>query len=111
MPHAMVGAMGMGAVTAPWSWVTPGPGDLVLLALLGVVALGGHMCVNRSLKLAPAAVVVPYQYTQIVWAVLFGWLVFGDVPETGLYVGSAIIVGAGLYIFMREQTLARRPGA
>ena len=103
------GALLMGLVTAPWTWVTPGPRDLLLLALLGVVALGGHMCVNRSLKLAPAAVVVPYQYTQIVWAVLFGWIVFGDVPELGIYVGSGIIVAAGLYIFMREQTLSRRP--
>ena len=40
-----------------------------------------HVCVNRSLKLAPASTVVPYQYTTIVWAVLFGYLVFGDVPD------------------------------
>lgn len=103
-----VGALLMGLAWSPFSWVTPGPRDLLLLALLGVVALAGHMCVNRSLKLAPAAVVVPYQYTQIVWAVLFGWLVFGDVPGVALYSGSAIIVGAGLYIFMHEQAVTRR---
>ena len=54
---------------------------LALLALLGMVAMVAHVCVNRSLKLAPASTVVPYQYTTIVWAVLFGYLVFGDVPD------------------------------
>jgi drug/metabolite transporter (DMT)-like permease len=103
------GALVMGLVTAPFAWVTPGPRDIVLMGLLGVVALFGHMSVNRSLKLAPAAVVVPYQYTQIAWAVLLGWIFFGDVPETEVYVGSAVIIGSGLYIFTREQALARRP--
>ena len=64
-------------------------------------------CVIRSLKLAPASVVVPYQYTMIVWAVLFGWLMFGDVPDRFTLVGAAIIVAAGLYIFWREQVAAR----
>jgi drug/metabolite transporter (DMT)-like permease len=101
-------ALLMGMVTAPFAWVTPGPRDLVLLGLLGVVALFGHMCVNRSLKLAPAAVVVPYQYTQIAWAVLLGWIFFADVPEPAVFIGSGVIVAAGLYIFLREQALARR---
>jgi drug/metabolite transporter (DMT)-like permease len=96
-----------GAVLAPFGWVTPTLRDFVLLAMLGVVAALAHLCVNRSLKLAPAAVVVPYQYTQIAWAVLLGWLVFGDVPKTAVFVGSGVIIAAGLYIFLREQKLAR----
>jgi drug/metabolite transporter (DMT)-like permease len=80
----------------------------VLLALLGMVAMVAHVCVNRSLKLAPASTVVPYQYTTIVWAVLFGYLVFGDVPDAWMVSGAAIIIGAGLFIFIREQRQARR---
>ena len=53
------------------------------------------VCVNRSLALAPASVVVPYQYTLIVWAVIFGYVVFSDVPRLQMLVGAAIIVGAG----------------
>ncbi len=60
--------------------MTPTPRDFLLLGLLGVVALGAHMLTNRSLKLAPASVVVPYQYTLIVWAMILGFIVFGDVP-------------------------------
>lgn len=100
-----------GAVLAPFGWVTPTWRDLGLLFMLGVVATIAHLCVNRSLKLAPAAVVVPYQYTQIAWAVLLGWIVFGDIPAPAVFVGSGIIVAAGFYIFMREQKLAREKAA
>ncbi len=102
-----VAALVAGAVMAPFGWVTPTPVDFVLLGMLGVVAALAHMCVNRSLKLAPAAVVVPYQYTQIAWAVLLGWLIFGDVPGPALIVGSAVIIAAGLYIFLAEQKAQR----
>ena len=65
------------------------------------------MCVNRSLKLAPASSVVPYQYSMIIWAVMFGYLVFGDMPSAATLIGAAIIIAAGLYIFLREQALGR----
>lgn len=103
-----VAALVFGAVLSPASWVTPSTRDLVLLALLGMVAMVAHVCVNRSLKLAPASTVVPYQYTTIIWAVVFGYLVFGDWPDAFMLAGAAIIIGAGLFIFLRERQLARR---
>lgn len=103
-----VAALVFGAALAPSAWVTPSWDDAALLALLGMVAMVAHVCVNRSLKLAPASTVVPYQYTTIVWAVTFGYLVFGDVPDVWMMAGSAIIIGAGLFIFLRERRLARR---
>jgi drug/metabolite transporter (DMT)-like permease len=103
----------LGAVTAPFAWVAPSARDVTLLALLGAVAMGALTCINRSLKLAPASVVVPYQYTMILWAVVLGYAAFGDMPKLHVVAGSAIIVGAGLFIFWREQVRARavRPGA
>jgi drug/metabolite transporter (DMT)-like permease len=106
-----VAALLFGAALAPLAWITPSPRDLGLLALLGVVAMLAHVCVNRSLILAPASTVVPYQYTTIVWAVLFGYLVFGDVPDVFMLSGAAIIIAAGLFILLREQQLARRDAA
>ena len=103
-----VGALAFGAVLAPLAWVTPGWRDLALLALLGIVAMAAHVCVNRSLILAPASVVVPYQYTTIIWALVFGYLVFGDVPDAAILVGAAIIIAAGLFILLRERQLSRR---
>jgi drug/metabolite transporter (DMT)-like permease len=55
--------------------------------------------------------VVPYQYSMIVWAVMFGLIVFGDVPSAATIIGAAIIVGAGLYIFLRERKLGREDTA
>ena len=101
------GTFVFGALTAPLSWVPPSPRDLVLLTLFGVLAMLALACVNRSLKLAPASVVAPYQYTLIVWAIMLGYLVFGDVPDLATLAGAAIIIAAGLFIFWREQVRGR----
>jgi drug/metabolite transporter (DMT)-like permease len=93
----------LGAVLAPFGWVTPALRDLGLFVIAAVISLAALLAVNRSLKLAPASVVVPYQYTMIIWAGLFGYLIFGDVPSTNIAVGAAVIVAAGLYIFLRER--------
>lgn len=103
----MVGAFVLGLATAPFGWVPPTVVDFSLLALLGVVAMVGIVCVNRSLKLADAATVVPFQYTLLFWAIVFGWLVFGDIPGANMLVGAAVIVAAGLFIFFREQKLKK----
>ena len=96
----------LGAAMAPFGWVAIEVRDLGMFALAGAISVGALLSVNRSLKLAPASVVVPYQYTMIVWAALFGYLVFGDVPSTNIIVGASVIAGAGLYIFVRERKLA-----
>jgi drug/metabolite transporter (DMT)-like permease len=96
-----------GAV-APLAWVTPSLRDLVLLLLLGLVSMVAFACLNRALKLAPASIVVPYQYTMIIWAVALGFVVFGDVPDKFTLIGAAIIVVAGLYILWREQIVTQR---
>jgi drug/metabolite transporter (DMT)-like permease len=95
----------LGAMMAPFGWVTPVPGDLGLFVVGAVISVVALLCVNRSLKLAAASVVVPYQYTMIIWAGIFGFLVFGDVPSINIMIGAAVIVGAGLYIFLRERSL------
>ena len=103
----VAGTFALGALMSPFGWVTPGLGSLGLFAAAGCVSVSALLCVNRSLKLAPASVVVPYQYSMIMWAIIFGYLVFGDVPPISTIAGAAIIIGAGLYIFLRERRLER----
>jgi drug/metabolite transporter (DMT)-like permease len=66
------------------------------------------LCLNRSLILAPASVVAPFQYTMIVWAIVLGFLVFGDVPSLNTMTGAGIVACAGIYIFLRERTAMHR---
>ena len=101
------GSISLGLVGSLWSWTPMTGTDLTLLLILGVVAVAAFALMNLSLKLAPASVVVPFQYTLIVWAVIFGYLFFGDVPQTHTILGAAIIIASGLFIFLREQRLAR----
>ncbi|UWU77288.1 DMT family transporter [Bradyrhizobium huanghuaihaiense] len=102
-----IGTFSLGAVLSTFHWVPPTSGSLVIFAMAGLISVTALFCVNRSLKLAPASVVVPYQYSMIVWAVIFGFVVFGDVPSIATIVGAAIIIGAGFYIYLRERDLGR----
>ncbi len=71
-----MGTFALGALMSPFGWVTPSVDSLGLFAAAGCISVSALLCVNRSLKLAPASVVVPYQYSLIVWAVMFGYFVF-----------------------------------
>lgn len=98
-----LGAGVAGAVLCLFVWVPPTGPDFVLLGLLGVVAMGAHLCVTRALKLADAATVAPFHYTLLPYAILFGWMFFGDLPGFLTLVGGTIIIGAGLFLFVSEQ--------
>jgi drug/metabolite transporter (DMT)-like permease len=103
------GALIVAAIVAPIVWVPPTLGQAILMACLGVGTLITTGCINRSLTLAPASVVVPYQYALIVGGAFFGYLFFNEKPEPTTLIGAAIIIGAGLYIFMRELKVAPKP--
>jgi drug/metabolite transporter (DMT)-like permease len=96
------GLMGV-ALIIPFGWTAPSLVDTALLAMLGIVAMIAHLCVTRALKLAEASVVVPYQYTLILWALIFGWLVFGDWPTPAMLLGAGLIVAAGLALLILER--------
>jgi drug/metabolite transporter (DMT)-like permease len=103
------GAALVGLVAAPFGWAPLNSGaEVLLLGLLGIVAMSAHMLVNRALKISDAATVAPLQYTLLLWAVVFGYFFFGEVPRLTMVVGATLIVGSGLFIFFREQQLKKR---
>lgn len=95
-----------GLLTLPWGWPAIGWTDTTYLALIGVVATLAHMSMNQALRLAPAAVVVPYTYTSLLWAILLGWLFFADTPTPLMLLGAVIIVASGLFVLHREAQRA-----
>ena len=99
----MAATLIVGSVLAPFAWTAPTGFGLTAICLLGIVSMAAHVCVNRSLAIAEASVVVPYQYTLIIWAIFYGVLFFGDRPTVPLFVGAGLIVASGLFILMRER--------
>ncbi|MEK0082936.1 DMT family transporter [Benzoatithermus flavus] len=92
-------------VTAPMvpaTFVLPTWRELGLLALAGLLMGCGQAGLVLATREAPAVVVAPFQYTQMIWGILFGALLFGDRPAPVLFVGMALVVGSGLYTLWRE---------
>jgi drug/metabolite transporter (DMT)-like permease len=88
----------------PFEWVTPvGGWHWLLFAGMGVMAGIGHYFVTIAYSQAPAAVVAPFNYAQLIGAALLGYLVFGDIPDFWSWVGAGVIVCSGLYIGHRER--------
>ena len=100
-----IGALVMGFVLAVADWRTASSLDWSAMLLLGVVSCMAHLLITRALKLAPASTLAPLQYTLLIWAVVFGVAFFGDVPDSQMLIGSAIIVFAGLFIFHRQKVV------
>ena len=83
-----------------------GPTWAILLAL-GTFGGLGQLFLTSALRFAPVSVVVPFDYSQLIWAVLLGWALFDTHPATSTWAGAALIVASGLYTLFREHKLGR----
>jgi drug/metabolite transporter (DMT)-like permease len=86
---------------SPASWI-----EWALLCLLGVLGGLGHYLLALAHRYAPATVIAPFLYQQVIYMAIFGYLVFGDVPGAGVWLGAAIVIASGLYLFARERRRA-----
>jgi drug/metabolite transporter (DMT)-like permease len=94
-----------GAVTLPWAWHTPTGSELVALMALGVFGGIAHIFLTESYRHAAASVIAPFDYSAMLWALLLGYWVFGELPSGSVYVGAIIVAGAGLFVIWRERQL------
>ena len=95
---SVVGAFGI-LLALPFVWETPRSLlDVALFCSLGVLGALGHYCVANALGYAPASVVSPFQYFQLLGSVAVGWIVFNDLPDALTWAGAAVVVFAGLFI-------------
>ncbi len=98
-----------GSGIAPLDPVWPARRELWLLAGLGLIATLAHVCISFALTFAPASMLAPIQYLEIVGATVLGFVLFEDLPGRVAFAGIALIVGSGLYVYLRERHLQRRP--
>jgi drug/metabolite transporter (DMT)-like permease len=89
------------------AWQSPASGlEWSLLCLLGVLGGLGHYLLALAHRYAPATVLAPFLYQQVLYMALFGYVVFGDVPAAGVWIGAATVIASGLYLFARERARA-----
>jgi len=105
---ALIGAIGL-TLALPWGFdgasLTWREGGLLLL--LGLFAGLGHWLIITAFLIAPASLLTPFTYVQMIWATLFGYVVFNQLPDGWSAVGMAIIVGSGLMLALQERRRAR----
>ncbi|MBV8535869.1 MAG: DMT family transporter [Alphaproteobacteria bacterium] len=106
-----VGMMLAGVAGLPFVWQTPRPVDLGVIAAMAVTLVIGQVFMIRAFRIAPVSVVAPFEYLELLWASLIGYVVWSEEPAAHVWVGAAIVVVSGLYITWREARASRRAAA
>ncbi len=94
----------------PFQWVAPTPLDWALLIAVGLVGGLAQIIITQAFRLAEVSQIMPLEYTHMIWAVGFGYLIWLELPSLSTWVGVAIVTASGLYIIYREAYLGRRRG-
>jgi drug/metabolite transporter (DMT)-like permease len=95
---SVMGAVCMSAVV-PWFWTQPDALGWSLLFVIGVLGTVGHLLIVRAFAYAPVSVLAPFFYIHLIWALIFGWFVFGDLPTLVTIVGGSLITMSGIYVY------------
>jgi drug/metabolite transporter (DMT)-like permease len=115
-------ASGLSFCTIILGWRMPDGRDLALFIIGGILGGVGQILLTECYRYADTSVIAPFEYTTIVWALLFGWIMFGDLPTQTIVIGALIVAATGLFIVWRERQLglersmelrvsAQKPGA
>ncbi|WP_134679346.1 DMT family transporter [Paracoccus ravus] len=94
----------------PFFWQPIASGDIWAFVLIGLLGTVAQALLIRAFALAEAAAIAPFGYTGLIWAGLWGWLFWGTLPDQWTVIGALIIVGAGLYVWMREARAMHKAG-
>ena len=103
----LVGSLAM-SVALPFAWLDPTPKGLFFFALIGVTSGIGHFSTIKALEFAPASLLAPFAYIQLLWVSILGVLVFGDFPDAVTLVGMAVVVAGGLLVAASRRRQAGR---
>ncbi len=96
------------AVPLYWIWLPPSATELALISLAALVGVSAQMCLIRAYTVAEPSIIGPIEYTGLVWGALFGYVIWGEIPDVFTLCGALIIAASGLYIIQRESGGFRR---
>jgi drug/metabolite transporter (DMT)-like permease len=97
-----------GGLTVVQGWPMPTPEQWVLIALAGLFGVFGQLLMTFSYRYAEASTIAPLDYTNIIMAVILGYLIFGEIPALSVWIGAPLVIGAGLIILWREYRLKKQ---
>ncbi|MCH7600752.1 MAG: DMT family transporter [Myxococcales bacterium] len=100
--------LAVGLIAAPFTWIQPTPIGMLLMAVIGVLAGSAQYCLTEAFRIAPPSVVAPFEYTSLLWAMLLGFLIWGDVPTRLVLVGAAVVITSGIYLLHDERAAQTR---
>jgi drug/metabolite transporter (DMT)-like permease len=105
-------AIGAGLICLPFAittFVMPQGVDVWVFLLIGLMQVAGMSMVSLAYRAAASAVVAPFLYVEMIWALVFGWIIFTDVPDVWMLAGAAVIIASGIYLVAAERRTAQ-PG-
>lgn len=109
---AVVALVGLALVVPMGGWSPLPAGEAALLGLAAVLLVIGYQFIILSMRTGDISFIAPFRYTALIWALLLGYLVFGDVPDGPMIVGASVVVVSGLYALYRERVVGRgKPAA
>lgn len=91
--------------TLLFAWANPTLWQFAMLVMLGILGGIGQLLMTNGYRFAQASTLANFDYAAMIWAILFGWLFFGELPAAAVYAGAAIVIGSGLFIVWRERQL------
>ena len=98
----------LGAATAVLGWKLPSVAEFAILVVIGILGGIGQILLTMSYRHADASLVAPFDYTTMIWAVLIGWLAFGQLPSGSIVGGGGVVAAAGIFVIWREERLGLR---
>ena len=99
-----------GLMTIPFGWSVPPLTDALLLIASGLLGGVAQIFLTNSYRYAPAGVIAPFDYTSMIFAIIVGFWLFDEVPTLTVFIGAAVVVGAGIFIILRERALGLKRG-
>lgn len=103
----------VGLASIVFGWTMPDLWDFAILVMIGILGGVGQILLTQSYRNGDASLIAPFEYTSMIWAVLLGWFVFGQLPEAVVLLGASIVIAAGIFVIWREHRLglARKKAA